>query len=47
MLLAAFRLGHIGEPPTWGLWPTVACLGLGLWGVLARVKLPRVPPKRR
>jgi hypothetical protein len=47
MTLAAFRLGHVGEPPTWGLIPTAVCIGLGLWGVLARVKLPRVPPHRR
>lgn len=47
LLIGALRIGHIGEPPTWDLFPALAVVLAGMVGVLRRVRLPRRAPHRR
>lgn len=45
-LMAALRISHIGEPPTWDLWVAMTVVTLGWIGVARRAHIT-APPLRR
>lgn len=47
VVLAALRLTHVDQPPTWDLWPTGLAVILGWYAILKRTRLRFDPPWRR